>query len=82
MVRCFTISTMNRSVTEKSCFRIVTGTDSYPHDNGIVRALNAHYKPNERVTGSAKHTIFIGRLHPRTDEVIAAWPTYRNARVP
>lgn len=50
---------------------IYTGTDSYPHDNGIVRALNSNYKPNERVIGSARHTIFIGRLHPKTDEVLS-----------
>lgn len=47
----------------------IDGTDTYPHDNGIVRAINANYKPNERVVGDPKRTIFIGRLHLRTDEV-------------
>ncbi|XP_055311525.1 U11/U12 small nuclear ribonucleoprotein 35 kDa protein-like [Sitodiplosis mosellana] len=46
----------------------IDGTDTYPHDNGIVRAIKSHYKPNERVVGNPKHTIFIGRLHLRTDE--------------
>ncbi|XP_031640626.1 U11/U12 small nuclear ribonucleoprotein 35 kDa protein-like [Contarinia nasturtii] len=46
----------------------IDGTDTDPHDNGIVRAINSHYKPNERVVGNPKHTIFIGRLHLRTDE--------------
>lgn len=45
------------------------GTDTYPHDNGIVRALKSNYKPNDRVVGDPKHTIFIGRLHLKTDEV-------------
>lgn len=47
----------------------IDGTDTYPHDNGIVRAINTHYKPNDRVVGEPKRTIFIGRLHLRTDEV-------------
>lgn len=46
------------------------GTDTCPHDNGIVRALNSNYRPNERVVGNAKHTIFVGRLNLKTDEVI------------
>lgn len=47
-----------------------SGTDTCPHDNGIVRAINAHYKPNERIVGNPRHTIFIGKLHLKTDEVI------------
>lgn len=46
------------------------GTDTYPHDRGIVRALNSTYRPNERVVGNPRHTIFVGRLHRKTDEVI------------
>lgn len=30
--------------------------------------MNSTYKPNERVVGEPRHTIFIGRLHDRTDE--------------
>lgn len=45
-----------------------SGTDSYPHDNGIIRALNANYKPNERVVGNPRYTIFVGRLHMKTNE--------------
>lgn len=53
-----------------SCFYFIAkGTDAFPHDNGIVRAVNAHYKPNERIVGDPKHTVFIGRLHMKTDEV-------------
>lgn len=45
-----------------------SGTDTYPHDHGIVRAMNAHYKPNNKIIGNPRHTIFIGRLHFKTDE--------------
>lgn len=45
------------------------GTDTTPHDNGLIRAINSHYKPNERVVGNPKYTIFIGRLHLKTNEV-------------
>lgn len=45
------------------------GTDTYPHDNGISRAMQSHYKPNERVVGKPRYTIFVGRLHIKTDEV-------------
>lgn len=45
------------------------GTDTFPHDYGLIRAINSNYKPNERVVGNAKYTIFIGRLHLKTDEV-------------
>lgn len=45
------------------------GTDTEPHDNGIIRAINSHYKPNERAVGEPRRTIFIGRLHLRTNEV-------------
>lgn len=46
----------------------ITGTDEIPHDHGIVRALNAHYKINRRVVGDPRHTVFIGRLHVKTEE--------------
>lgn len=45
------------------------GTDTEPHDRAIVRALRSRYKPNHKVVGDAKRTIFVGRLHPKTDEV-------------
>lgn len=44
------------------------GTDTEPHDRGIVRAINSTYKPNVRVVGEARHTVFVGRLHDKTDE--------------
>lgn len=44
------------------------GTDAYPHDHGIVRALNSAYKLNERVAGNPRYTIFVGRLHVKTTE--------------
>lgn len=49
----------------------------YPHDNGIVRAINSTYTINERVVGDPKHTIFIGRLHMKTDEVF-----YKSVLIP
>lgn len=45
-----------------------TGTDTYPHDHGIIRALNSTYKPNDRVVGNPRHTIFVGCLHMKTTE--------------
>lgn len=48
---------------------ICSGTDSSAHDNGLIRAINSNYKPNERVVGIPKYTIFVGRLHLKTDEV-------------
>lgn len=45
------------------------GTDIFPHDNGIVRAINSHYKPNELIKGEPRRTIFVGRLHLKTGEV-------------
>lgn len=44
------------------------GTDTEPHDRGIIRALKSTYKPNERVVGEPRHTVFVGRLHDKTDE--------------
>lgn len=46
----------------------IDGTDDIPHDKGIVRAMNAKYKPNKDVVGVPEHTIFVGRLSPNTDE--------------
>lgn len=45
-----------------------TGTDTVPHDRGVIRALNSTYRPNEKVTGNPERTIFIGRLHIKTNE--------------
>lgn len=39
-----------------------------PHDRGIVRAINSKYRPNEHVKSNPRHTIFVGRLHIKTDE--------------
>lgn len=47
----------------------ISGTDTFPHDNGLIRAINSNYKPNNGVVGNPKYTIFIGRLHLKTDEV-------------
>ncbi|CAG9575330.1 unnamed protein product [Danaus chrysippus] len=46
----------------------IDGTDTAPHDHGIVRALNSEYVPNKKVKGDPDHTIFIARLNPRTTE--------------
>lgn len=52
-----------------------TGTDTIPHDRGIIRAINSTYQPNERVEGDPRHTIFVGKLHIKTDEV-NSFPTF------
>ncbi|GFR08624.1 hypothetical protein TNCT_317731 [Trichonephila clavata] len=46
----------------------IDGTDMIPHDHGIVRAMQAEYKPNNLVVGDPKATIFVGRLNPITEE--------------
>lgn len=46
----------------------IDGTDEIPHDKGIIRGMNAKYKPNKDVIGIPEHTIFVGRLSPNTDE--------------
>ncbi|XP_076443819.1 U11/U12 small nuclear ribonucleoprotein 35 kDa protein-like [Babylonia areolata] len=46
----------------------IDGTDEYPHDRAIARALSAKYKPNKRVKGDPKLTLFVARLSPKTDE--------------
>jgi len=46
----------------------IDGTDTIPHDHGVVRAMQAEYKPNKLVTGDPKATVFIGRLNRHTSE--------------
>ncbi|XP_035233721.1 U11/U12 small nuclear ribonucleoprotein 35 kDa protein-like [Stegodyphus dumicola] len=46
----------------------IDGTDTIPHDHGIVRAMQAEYKPNKLVVGDPKATVFVGRLNPCTEE--------------
>ncbi|XP_045216778.1 U11/U12 small nuclear ribonucleoprotein 35 kDa protein-like [Mercenaria mercenaria] len=46
----------------------IDGTDDMPHDRGVIRAMNAKYKPNKEVVGIPEHTIFVGRLSQNTDE--------------
>ncbi|XP_033749500.1 U11/U12 small nuclear ribonucleoprotein 35 kDa protein-like [Pecten maximus] len=43
-------------------------TDKDPHDRGIVRAMNAKYRPNKDVVGNPENTVFIARLNPKTTE--------------
>ncbi|XP_045453397.1 U11/U12 small nuclear ribonucleoprotein 35 kDa protein-like [Melitaea cinxia] len=46
----------------------IDGTDSEPHDRAILRALHSEYVPNKQVRGDPDHTLFIGRLNPRTSQ--------------
>ncbi|XP_072935401.1 U11/U12 small nuclear ribonucleoprotein 35 kDa protein-like [Epargyreus clarus] len=46
----------------------IDGTDTEPHDRGVVRALLAAYAPNKLVRGEPAHTVFVTRLNPRTTE--------------
>ena len=39
-----------------------------PHDNAIVRACNANYRPNHRFTNNPQTTLFIGRLDKNVTE--------------
>ncbi|XP_044264714.1 U11/U12 small nuclear ribonucleoprotein 35 kDa protein-like [Tribolium madens] len=44
----------------------IDGTDTEPHDKGIVRALNSEYHPNRHVKGRPECTIFVSRLSLKT----------------
>ncbi|RUS90240.1 hypothetical protein EGW08_002021 [Elysia chlorotica] len=46
----------------------IDGTDEYPHDKAITRALQAKFKPNKYVQGKPECSVFIGRLGPNTTE--------------
>ncbi|EAT47792.1 AAEL001131-PA [Aedes aegypti] len=46
----------------------IDGTDEFPHDRALVRAMNSSYKPNRKVVGDPLCTIFVGRLAPSVDE--------------
>ncbi|XP_041974269.1 U11/U12 small nuclear ribonucleoprotein 35 kDa protein-like [Aricia agestis] len=46
----------------------IDGTDTEPHDRGILRALSSEYVPNKLVKGDPHHTIFVARLNPRTTQ--------------
>lgn len=46
----------------------IDGTDVEPHDQGVVRAMNAKYHPNKNVKGDPKRMIFLGRLNAQTTE--------------
>lgn len=64
----------------------IDGTDSVPHDHGIVRAMECNYKPNKSVTGEADKTIFVSRLDWDTTEstlrsVFSRFGPIRNVRV-
>ena len=48
----------------------IDGTDTEPHDQGVVRAMTAVYKPNHHVQGDPNATLFVARLHPNTTEEI------------
>ncbi|KAK0055272.1 U11/U12 small nuclear ribonucleoprotein 35 kDa protein [Biomphalaria pfeifferi] len=46
----------------------IDGTDEYPHDRAISRAMGSTYKPNRYVQGIPECTVFIGRLSPNSTE--------------
>lgn len=46
----------------------IDGTDTRPHDRGVVRAMSVKYKPNKQVTGDPKRTVFVARLSHDTSE--------------
>lgn len=46
----------------------IDGTDTVPHDKGIIRALNVKYKPNDKLTSKPSHVLFVGRLSHVTKE--------------
>jgi len=50
----------------------IDGTDTVPHDHGIVRALNSYYSINNpvisKLTSNLLKTLFVGRLNENTNE--------------
>lgn len=46
----------------------IDATDDKPHDHGIIRAMQASYRPNKNVNGDPSCTIFVGRLSLNTNE--------------
>ena len=46
----------------------IDGTDEYPHDRAVLRAMGAVYKTNKFVKGDPQCTVFVGRLNPNTNE--------------
>lgn len=46
----------------------IDGTDTLPHDKGIIRALNSTYKPNTSLKSNPLHTIFVNKLNKNTKE--------------
>lgn len=46
----------------------IDGTCTEPHDNGIVRACNAKYRPNPLLTSNSEATLFVGRLEKDVTE--------------
>ncbi|ORX48178.1 U11/U12 small nuclear ribonucleo protein 35 kDa protein [Piromyces finnis] len=50
----------------------IDGTDTRPHDHGIVRALNSYYKLKKpiiaKLTSNSLKTLFVGRLKDNINE--------------
>lgn len=46
----------------------IDGTDEFPHDRALVRAMNSTYKPSPKAEGDPRHTVFVGRLEHCVDE--------------
>ena len=40
----------------------IDGTDTYPHDHGIVRASSANFQPNVSKLKNPKLTLFVSKL--------------------
>lgn len=47
----------------------IDGTDLVAHDRGILRALNAEYKPNKKVVGDPSKTVMVRHLLKNITEV-------------
>ncbi|XP_046844622.1 U11/U12 small nuclear ribonucleoprotein 35 kDa protein-like isoform X2 [Xenia sp. Carnegie-2017] len=46
----------------------IDGTDVYPHDKAVIRAMLSTYRPNKNVTGDQSKTLFVARLSKDTGE--------------
>ena len=46
----------------------IDGTDTYPHDRGIVRALAADFRPNRTKVKDPKLTLFVSKLDESVTE--------------
>ena len=59
----------------------IDGSGNIPHDNGIVRATSAVYRPNPLLTNNPKLTLFVGRLDKTINRIIDRVPRFKKKKL-